>query len=195
MALTIWERLDEHFRRIAAEEERAGADPERLRKRLEARARTLRGAVQPEDPGARRALLAFRTAEEGYALALDEVRGVHGVTNFTAVPGSPPFLRGVAHLGGRIVALVEAGPMLGIGRKGLADLRQAIVIGAPPRQAAVLAGEVEDIVSVRTSEVAPPPRRAAGPAAGCVEGVVEGRRLLLSAAAILDFLERRMQRP
>jgi purine-binding chemotaxis protein CheW len=195
MPASIWERLEEHFRKIGESEGKTDVDLAKLRERLEARARALRAAAPREEPGERFAVLAFRIADEGYALRMQEVEGVHALTNFTPVPGAPPYLRGVAHLGGRILSLLELGPLLGVERRGLADLRRALVIGAPPRQTAVLAGEVEDILPVRAQEVSPPSRRRGAPAEECIEGVIGGRRLLLSALKMLEFLEGKGKRP
>jgi chemotaxis signal transduction protein len=133
--------------------------------------------------------LFFRTASERYAVRLDDVEAVHPVTSFAAVPGAPPAVRGVAPIGGEVLALVDVGRLVGAAR-GIEDLRRAVVVGRPPpssRRAALVAGEVEGIERVADADLRPPPAAPGRPA--CVEAVVLGDRLLLSVEGLLDALD------
>lgn len=180
---TVWDRLDAHFRVLSENESRPELDVAALQRRLESRARALRAPVAVESPLARTELLFFRVGPELYALRLIETETVHALTTFTIVPGAPAFIRGVSHLQGEILSLLDIGIFLGTERRGLADMRRVIVIGNSPRRLALLAGEVEDIAGVADSEIAPPPRRATG-----VAGIVGQDRLLLSTQQILEHI-------
>lgn len=183
---TIWDRLEAHFQTLSEKQNRPELDLDALQKRLETRAKALRGAVRTEEPERRIDALFFRIGSELYALRLRDIQTVYALNNFTPVPGVPPYLRGIAYLQGDFLTLLDIGHFLGMERKGLADLRRVVVIGNPPRRLAVLAGEVEDIFSVAEETVASAPNQAGGPKGACVEGVIGGERLLLSAKEILE---------
>ncbi|MBI4179292.1 chemotaxis protein CheW [bacterium] len=183
---TIWDRLESHFQALSEKQDRPEMDLEALRKRLESRAKALRGAARTEAPARRIDALFFKIGSELYALRLRDIQAVHALTHFTPVPGVPPYLRGVAHLHGDFLSLLDIGLFLGMERKGLADLRRVVVIGGPPMRLAVLAGEVEDIFSVSEESVSSAPDQAGRPRGACVEGVIGGDRLLLSAGDILE---------
>lgn len=187
-AATIWDRLDAHFRALAEKENQAELDFAALQKRLESRARTLRESAAAEAPRRKTDVLFFRVGPELYALQVIETETVHALTTFTIVPGSPAYIRGVTHLQGEILSLLDIGIFLGTERKGLADMRRVIVIGNPPRRLALLAGEVEDIFGLADSEIAPPPRRSGGAVRLGVAGIVGQDRLLLSAQQILEHI-------
>lgn len=188
---TIWDRLEAHFQALSEKEDQPELDLEALQKRLEARAKALRRAARTEAPERRIDALFFRIGSELYALRLQDVQTVHALNNFTPVPGVPPYLRGVAHLHGDFLSLLDIGLFLGMDRKGLADLRRVVVIGTPARRLAILVGEVEDIFGVAEETVAAAPNPSGRPRGACVEGVIGGDRLLLSAKEILEQVESR----
>lgn len=183
---SIWDRLESHFQALSEEQDRPEVDLEELQKRLEARSKALRDAVRTEASARRIDALFFRIGSELYAFRLRDIQTVHALNNFTPVPGVPPYLRGVAHLHGDFFSLLDIGLFLGMERKGLADLRRVVVIGNPPRRLAVLVGEVEDIFSVAEESVSTAPNPAGRLRGACVEGVIGGDRLLLSAKEILE---------
>ena len=185
---SVWARLDAHFRALAEKEARPELDLAALQKRLESRAKALRESAGDAAPRKQTDVLFFRVGSELYALRVVETETVHALTTFTVVAGAPACVRGVTHLQGEILSLLDIGIFLGTDRKGLADMRRVIVIGKPPRRLALLAGEVEDIFGVADSEIAPPPGRSGGAARAGIAGIVGQDRLLLSAQQILEHI-------
>jgi purine-binding chemotaxis protein CheW len=105
--------------------------------------------------------LTFLLGEERYALPMPRTREVLRYEPVTPVPGVPPSLRGVIHLRGRVVPVVDL----------------AVRFGQPPRPAtawtcfvlvelaiegestwlAVLVDRVESVVELAAADILPPP--------------------------------------
>lgn len=95
---------------------------------LAARARAFHDAPQREEAGFQ--AIFFRDASDRYALRIDQVEAVHPISDLAVVPGAPAFVRGAALLGGEILALIDLRILLGSARRGIEDLRNALVVGA-----------------------------------------------------------------
>ena len=51
--------------------------------------------------------LTFKLGEEIYGLEILKVQEIIGIMKVTAVPGTPPFIRGVINLRGKIIPVVD----------------------------------------------------------------------------------------
>lgn len=179
----LWQQLDE---RLAAVKQNK-SDPALLNQKLADRARLLRarmsGSVSTE---ANIVLLAFSKGVQRFGIPIDAVLEVQALDHLSPVPRTPPFILGVVHWRGAILALLDIGTLMGVAESGIADVHLAIVIEAAGRRLAVAALEVEDILQVPVSQVRPAPTLVGGIPPEWVIGVCAQDRIVLKMDAIVQ---------
>lgn len=182
---SVWDRLREQLDRLAAgARDRQG--PEALAKKLASRAALLRGraggSVNVEAP---LVFLAFNKGPHRYGIPIDQVLEVQALDHFTPVPRAPPFLPGVIHWRGAILALLDLGRLFGIPESGLSDAHVAVIVEAAGRRIAVVAREVEELLLTPASQISPPPALPGQSDSPWLAGVCDQNRLLVRMDAIL----------
>jgi len=130
--------------------------------------------------------LAFNKQRERYGILLDEVAAVESLDHFTPVPNAPAYIRGVTPWRGAILSLLDLGRLFGRSESGIADLRACVIVEAAGRRLAVVAHEVEEILSVPTSELTAIPELPNEIAPEWVVGLHDENRLILKMAAITE---------
>jgi purine-binding chemotaxis protein CheW len=154
---------------------------------LDERARAL-ARVPPAAPHAAEVLevATFLLASEQYAIETQYVREVVRLTEYTPLPGSPPFLRGVMNLRGEILAIIDLRTFLGVPDKALGDLSRVLVLGGERAEFGVLADEAHEVRILRTDEVLEPPGSVAGVGREYLRGVTQEALLVLDGTALLQ---------
>ena len=115
---------------------------------LRARARALaRPQERVEAAESSLEVLEFRLARESYALETRHVRAVYPLKNLTPLPCTPPFVRGIVNVRGRITPVIDIKKFFDLPGKGLADLHRIILIRSDDLELGLLA---DVIVGVRT---------------------------------------------
>ncbi len=129
-----------------------------LQEKLAERTRRLREQAATAGPtGPQTTFLTFAKGRQRYGVLLDEVLEVQALDQYSAVPGAPPFVPGVVHFRGEILALLDLGRLLNIPETGLADIHFYIVVEAGGRRVAVVAGQIDDLISVASEQIAAAP--------------------------------------
>ncbi|MGE0606719.1 MAG: chemotaxis protein CheW [Pirellulales bacterium] len=181
----VWERLRARLNELSVPQTRQH-DPTVLAERLKARAQVLRGRVGSAARGGMPLIfLAFHKGGERYGIPIDDVLEVQILEQFTPIPGTPPFIPGVVHWRGAILALLDLGKLFGIGETGIADTHAFIIVEAGQRRIALITGEVDEILSVPRDEVHPPPALLGGLPPEWVLGVHDENRMILRLNSIL----------
>lgn len=183
---TLWSRLRESIDRLATLEH-AKTDPTIRAERLAARARQLRGRMVTESPReAASVILTFNKGNQRYGIPVEDVIEVQSLEQFCPVPGTPPFIAGVIHWRGVILALLDLGKLFGFAEPGLADVHVAVIVESGGHRIAIPALEVEEILTIPASAIQPLPELPASLPAEWVSGVHEYQRLILRPANILQ---------
>jgi purine-binding chemotaxis protein CheW len=177
-------RLDEMDETLAL-----GASPSDGKRRsiLKERARELarenRGdgaAVESMD------LLEFRLASERYAVECAFVREVLSLKALTPLPGTPPFVLGIANLRGQIVSIIDFRSFFGIPALGLGELNKVIVVRDDKMEFGILADEVLGVRAIPRAAVQPPIPTLAGIGAEYLIGIADSGIVIIDAKAILE---------
>jgi purine-binding chemotaxis protein CheW len=119
----------------------------------------------------------FRVEKERYALPLSAVREVVVPPDlWSRVPRSPPAVKGVINLRGRVVTVVELGKLIGLGEAG-SPAQKIVLLDRGRRDLGLLVTDVEGIEAIEKMGPAP------GKQSGAVRGVA---RLKGLAVTVLD---------
>lgn len=104
----------------------------------------------------------FKLDAETYALPIDRVREVLEFTTVTKVPHTPPFVRGVINLRGRVLPLVDMRLNFRLGETAKTAKTRVLIIeltvDGEPTLLGALADAVEDVVDLDEAQIRPAPK-------------------------------------
>lgn len=154
---------------------------------LRARARAL---ARPSDEDAPESatlldLLEFRLAEERYAVETRHVREVYPLKDLTPLPGTPPFVRGIVNVRGRILPVVDLKKFFDLPEQGLTDLHRIIVVEGNDLTLGLLADAVVGVRSVPAGSLQPSLPTLTGIRSDYLKGVTAERLVVLDVDRIL----------
>jgi purine-binding chemotaxis protein CheW len=182
-----WREVHDRLARVAAATERALAPtPEQALALMNERARTL-ALVPPGPPGPSEFLeiANFTLALQRYAIETRYIAEVVRLADFTPVPGSPEFFRGVLNLRGEILDLIDLRAFLGIVKPGLADLSRVIVLGVERAEFGLMVDAIQEVTTIRVDEVFDAPGTIPGRGRSHLRGVTADARIILDGAALI----------
>lgn len=182
----LWSQLRESMQRLSA----VGgmkSDPVALRERLAARARLLRGRMTSDTKVEEtRMILAFNKGSQRFGVLVNDVIEVQALDQFSTVPGTPAFIFGVIHWRGGVLSLLDLGKLFDLTETGIADVHIILIVEAAHRRVAIVANEIEEILSVPTSHMKPTPDLPGNIPAEWILGVHDNNRLILRPDQILQ---------
>jgi purine-binding chemotaxis protein CheW len=183
---TVWDRLRERMDEMAASRTGETA-PAALAQKLATRAKALRRRVDAKEGahGDVCSFVAFNKGQQRYGVPIDDILEIHSLDQFVPVPGAPSFAPGVIHWRGVILTLLDLQMLFGVQERGLADLHACLVVEAADTRVALVAGEIEDIVSVPADSLKTAPELPGDIPEGWVIGVHEANRLILCMGELL----------
>ena len=92
-----------------------------------------------------------------FALSMDAVAQVGKLPGFTRVPGTPPWVAGVANWRGRVLGVVDLRPLPGLpaGADGRAKDARLVILASGPVQVGVLADRVDGVIDIDQDQLEP----------------------------------------
>lgn len=186
--LIDWNEARQRMSRAeSAMEEAVHPTAERARAILDERALKLSRVVQePENAGALVEALIFELGKERYALETAYILEVFPLTDFTPVPGVPPFLIGVTHYRGEILALIDLRKLFGIEVRGMTDLSRILVLGGERARCGLLVDQAQEIILLKPEAILPQPAGPAGRETQGLRGVTREALMVLDGEALLN---------
>lgn len=149
-------------------------------------ARLARPAGATQAPSDAIELLEFRLASERYAVETRFVLEVHPLRDLTPLPGTPPFVRGIVNLRGRILPVYDLKKFFALPEQGLTDLHRIVVVGAEDFEIGLLADVVTSVRTLSRSALSPPLPTLSAIAAEYLKGVSEERLVVLDLERLLS---------
>jgi len=159
------------------------SDPDAI---LHARAQQLARVPVAPGSGEQIELLEFALDNERYAFRSSQVHDVQPLKELTPLPCTPPFLRGLVNVHGRLVAVIDLKRFFGLPERGITDLHRVLLLRKGEVEIGLLSDTVEGVHAIDSDQIQPPLMTLEGIAAKYVMGVTPERLVVLDADAILD---------
>ncbi len=119
--------------------------------------------------------LTFHLGQEIFALDIGSVREIIDDKNFTKIPRTPDFMRGVINLRGHAVPIVDLRLKFGMTRTELDVNTCAIItdipVGDGSVQIGVLADSVEEVLEIKPEDIDPAPTLGTAIDAAFIKGM------------------------
>ena len=125
--------------------------------------------------------LTFSLGEEEYALELEVVNEIIKPREVTDIPRVPGFIRGIISLRGIIVPVFDLRGRLKIGTVEPGPTTRIVVCQQDEKLAGLLVDSINQVVTIPSNRIEPPPTVLSGLDRDFVEGVgrIDGRMLIL----------------
>jgi purine-binding chemotaxis protein CheW len=118
-------------------------------------------------------LATFYLDREEYGVDVKQVQEIRRVTEITAVPRAPEFMRGVINLRGRILPVMDLRCKLGLGEVGATPNTRIIVVRVRDRLLGLLVDGASQVLKVPVSRIEPPPEEVVERGGDYIRGVAK----------------------
>lgn len=138
-------------------------------------------------------LLAFKLADEEYAVDILKIKEIIRPVEITRVPKRPPFIKGIISLRGTIIPIYDLRTRLGLAESSPSHHTRNLVVELENGMIGLIADSVTEVVKVNTRDIEPPPIIGGGESSGHLKGVtrVNGHLVILldieKAIGVEDF--------
>lgn len=112
-------------------------------------------------PGVAGKYFTFFLGPEEYGLPILVVREIIGVLSITHVPGTPPWMRGVINLRGKIIPVCDLRVKLGMSPVMTDDRSCIVVVQTQEAQTGIVVDRVSEVVDLSEEAVEGPPNLGA----------------------------------
>jgi purine-binding chemotaxis protein CheW len=154
---------------------------------LRCRAQVLgREPVRPDGDQERLEFLAFRLADEKYAIELGFVREVLFLEDLTPVPGTPAFVLGIVNIRGQILSVIDLKEFFLLPRKTLGERDELIVLRAETMEFGVRADSILGTVRLPASGIQTSLSTLDEVRARFLKGVTHDRLIVLDGQKLLS---------
>jgi purine-binding chemotaxis protein CheW len=140
--------------------------------------------------------LAFHVGAEEYAIGVLGVREIMGMQDVTAVPHTPPYVKGIINLRGKVVPVVDLRLKFQMPSTGYTPRTCIVVVNIPGEAGGILMGVIVDavseVVNVVAAEIENPPDFGEGISIPYLIGVAKSKgtvKLLLNIEQVLTASE------
>jgi len=101
--------------------------------------------------------LTFTLAEEQYGIGILKIREIIGMMPITAVPQTPPFVKGVINLRGKVIPVVDLRLRFGIMAAEYSERTCVIVVEiegqAGPVQIGIVVDAVSEVLNIKAADI------------------------------------------
>ncbi|MCB2182825.1 MAG: chemotaxis protein CheW [Desulfobulbaceae bacterium] len=105
--------------------------------------------------------LTFELGKEEYGIGILKVREIIGLMEITAVPHTPPYIKGVINLRGSVIPVLELRAKFNMEAQEYTDRTCIVVVEVQGESGTVMVGMIVDSVSevlnIAENEIEPPP--------------------------------------
>jgi purine-binding chemotaxis protein CheW len=134
-------------------------------------------------------LVAFRLGAEDYAIPIDMVESIIKLGSLTTVPGSPPHVRGVMNLRGRVMSVVDLRQRFNMPPAEDQSDGRILVVQYADSTIGLLVDSVSEVFTLDDNQFQQPPAELGNGLVGGVDGIIHSDDrliVLLNVEAILN---------
>ena len=126
-------------------------------------------------------LATFVLDREEYGVNVRQVQEIRRVSEITAVPRAPEFVRGVINLRGRILPVLDLKRKLGLGEVTIDRAARIVVVHVQDRVLGLLVDGASQVLKIPVSRIEPPPDEVVERGGDYIRGVakLEDRLIIL----------------
>lgn len=175
-------RLEQTTRQMASGQVLSATEAKRI---LKARAVALAVPEKAPADGQDLDLVEFDLAHETYLIEAGFIREITPLTRLTPLPGTPPFVLGIANVRNDILAVFDLKRFFNLPEKGLTDLDRLIVLSSEGRCFGILADRIGSVQHVRMSAIHPPPAVGTELRRELLKGVTSDGKIVLDGRRLM----------
>jgi purine-binding chemotaxis protein CheW len=138
-------------------------------------------------------LATFVLDREEYAVDVHVVQEIRRVTEITAVPRAPEFIRGVINLRGRILPVVDLKRKLRMGQVEITKSSRIVVVRLRERLLGLLVDGAQQVLKVPRSRIEPPPEEVVAGGGDYIRGVAKLDDRLIILVDLLRILAQELR--
>jgi len=116
-------------------------------------------------------IVALRLAGETYGVAISNIRGIITMRAVTRVPKSPPFVKGVINLRGKVIPVVDLRLRIGLPPPEHTRETRIVVAEIGPDLIGMVVDAVTEVVALPGDAITPPSPVAAGGGQEYIRGI------------------------
>jgi purine-binding chemotaxis protein CheW len=159
---------------------------EEKQRTLRARARLLATHKREKAPLKSMDVVEFLLASEHYGIELSYIREIHPLSEFTALPCTPPFVLGLANVRGQVLSIIDIKKLFDLPEKGLTDLNKVIIVQANQMEVGILADAILGVRSIALHELHTSLPTLTGIREEYLKGITKDPLVVLDAGKILS---------
>ena len=133
-------------------------------------------------------ILAFKIANEEYAVKIANLQEVLRYQRITAVPRAPKYLKGITSIRGKILSIIDLRDRLGLSAKHEEKKQKIIVLTGKREPLGALVGAILGVFRFPESELLPPPSTLTDEEKSFIEGVVKINNKFISILKVDELL-------
>lgn len=115
--------------------------------------------------------LTFRVGAEEYGIEIRHITEIIGVQKITEVPDTPPYLKGVINLRGKIIPVVDVRLRFGMEELTHSERTCIVVVDVGDTSVGLIVDEVLEVVNIAEEHVSEPPRTNKGSNGRYIQGM------------------------
>jgi purine-binding chemotaxis protein CheW len=123
--------------------------------------------------GALAQFLAFKLADELFAIEILRVQEIRGITPITPIPNAPRYIRGVMNLRGTIVPVIDLRMRFGLGESEYNKFTVIIVVRLGTRIIGLVVDAVSDVLDVSPKDIESTPELGARVDVSFLSGMIQ----------------------
>lgn len=132
----------------------------------------------------------FRLGNEYYGVDINYVKTIEKVSQFTRVPNSPEFIKGVINLRGEVVAVMDLSKRLNLNQIEIDSETRIIIVSKDDLNLGLLVDSSSEVIQINKKDIDNPPNLGSSISSDFIQGIgkKDGRMIiLLNLLKILDI--------